>query len=111
MKVLVCGGRNYSNVDKMYSVLDTFPITTIISGHARGADQMAEMYADERDIAVEVYPADWSKHGKAAGFIRNKQMLDEGKPDLVVAFPGGKGTSMMVDIARKAGVTVEEIEE
>ena len=107
--VLVCGGRDYDNVDKMYSVLDELDMTEIISGHARGADQMAEMYADERGIDVTIFPAEWNKHGRAAGFIRNKQMLDEGQPDLVVAFPGGRGTANMVDLAKKAGVSVLEV--
>lgn len=109
MKALVCGGRDYSDADKLYSVLDSFPISKIISGHARGADQLAEMYADERNIPIEVYLADWKNLGKAAGFIRNKQMLVEGKPDIVIAFPGGKGTNMMVDIARKADTMVKVI--
>jgi UDP-N-acetylmuramoylalanine-D-glutamate ligase len=60
-------------------------------------------------IPVETYEADWDTHGKAAGPIRNKRMLDEGKPDLVVAFPGGRGTANMISQARKAGVEVIEV--
>lgn len=108
-KVLVCGGRDYSDIHRMYSVLDDLDMSEIISGHATGADQMAEMYADERGIDATIFPAEWNKHGKAAGFIRNKQMLEEGQPDLVVAFPGGRGTQMMMDIARKAGISVLEV--
>lgn len=54
------------------------------------------------------FPADWDKYGKSAGYIRNQQMLDEGCPDYVVAFPGGAGTNMMKRIASKAGVPVIE---
>ena len=61
-------------------------------------------------MPVSIYPADWDKHGKAAGPIRNKQMIDEGKPDLVIAFPGGRGTAGAVRLAKFAGVTVRVVE-
>lgn len=83
---------------------------TIISGGAKGVDSVALDWALINWVPFEEYKADWKTYGKKAGFIRNKQMLDEGKPDLVVAFPGGKGTKMMVNIARKAGVEVREIQ-
>src|SRR5688572_16446636 len=86
------------------------PAVTIISGEADGADSIATDWAVINWTGYEGYPADWKTHGKAAGYIRNKQMLEEGKPDLVIAFPGGRGTAMMVDIAKKAGVEVIEIE-
>ena len=57
-----------------------------------------------------MYPADWDTHGRGAGPIRNKQMLEEGKPDLVIAFPGGKGTANMIGQAKEAGIPVREIE-
>jgi hypothetical protein len=73
-----------------------------------GADYFAEMWCDRRHVAHEQYPADWEQYGKAAGMMRNRQMLEEGKPDLVVAFhddiAASKGTKNMVDIARAAGV-------
>jgi PP-loop superfamily ATP-utilizing enzyme len=114
MKVLVCGGRDWSDTKKTYDTLDKinkeYGIDVIIEGDARGADRMAGYWARKNRIDLKLYPADWDKYGKAAGYIRNQQMLDEGKPDLVVAFPGGKGTAMMVDIARKAGVHVIEVQ-
>jgi len=76
----------------------------IIHGGARGADKCADEWAVVNWCRFQEYPADWVKYGKAAGFIRNKQMLVEGKPDLVIAFPGGRGTAMMVKLAREAGV-------
>ena len=117
LRVLVCGGRDYHNVEEFYEVLNwvdgswesadsTGPISTIISGHARGADQLAEKYANEKNIPLEIYPAQWDVYGKSAGVIRNQEMLDEGQPDLVVAFPGGKGTAHMVKIAKKANAEV-----
>jgi predicted Rossmann-fold nucleotide-binding protein len=56
-----------------------------------------------------IFPANWPKHGKGAGFIRNQQMLNEGKPDLMIAFPGGKGTADMIEKAIKAGIKVIEV--
>lgn len=109
MRVLICGGRDYSDIAEMYRILGVLPISVVISGHAKGADQMAEMYANERGLAVEIYPADWEKHGKRAGPIRNIQMLDEGKPDMVVAFPGGKGTAHMVKIAKERDIFVAKV--
>lgn len=81
----------------------------IIAGKAKGADSGAVDWAVVNWVSFKEYPADWSKYGKRAGYIRNKQMLEEGKPDLVIAFPGGRGTAMMVDLAKKAGVEVIEV--
>ena len=111
MKVLVCGGRDFNDQPFLYGVLDSFgfgPITTIIHGAARGADSMAGKWARDRKIPELVFPADWNLYGKQAGPIRNQQMLDQGQPDIVVAFPGGRGTAHMISIASKAGVIVYE---
>lgn len=86
------------------------PDVFVISGKARGADTLAIDWAVVNWQDYKEFPADWEKYGKSAGYIRNQQMLDEGKPDIVVAFPGGAGTRMMVNIARKAGVEVLEVE-
>lgn len=110
MKVLVCGGRYFTDYTLLEDALaDLPPITHIIHGGARGADSLADRFADENFIWCTEFKADWGKHGKAAGPIRNQQMLDEGKPDLVVAFPGGVGTADMVRRAKKAGVKTIEI--
>lgn len=113
MRVLVCGGRNYADTEKMYAFMDRIHkdlnITTVIEGDARGADRMAGYWARKNKIDNLKFPADWDKHGRAAGLLRNKQMLEKGKPDLVIAFPGGRGTANMVFIAREAGVEVVEV--
>lgn len=116
MRVLVCGGRDYANWDCVQAVFDKLhhdtPITTIISGGAKGADTLGEKWAATRSIQVARYPAKWKEYGKAAGWIRNQQMLDEGKPNLVVAFPGGRGTQDMKDRTMKAtGVELAVIHE
>ena len=81
----------------------------IIAGGATGADTVAIEWAVVNWCKFKEYEAEWDKYGKAAGHIRNKQMLEEGKPDIVIAFPGGKGTENMKAQARLAGVQVMEI--
>ena len=72
---------------------------------------MAQEWAEARGVPCEVYLANWAELGRKAGPIRNQQMLDEGRPTLVVAFPGGRGTADMIRRARSAGVEVIEIGE
>lgn len=81
----------------------------VIEGAARGADQLAHEWAYGSGVPNDRYPADWDAFGNFAGPKRNKAMLDEGNPDLVIAFPGGAGTRNMIRQARKAGVEVVEI--
>jgi hypothetical protein len=126
-KVLVCGGRDYGwKVEngvkiqddtakrKLYRALDTLLRAieeegrnlVLIHGAATGADSLSDGWARQCEVEIEAYPADWDTHKRAAGFIRNSQMLKEGKPNLVLAFPGGRGTAMMVSLAEKNGVVV-----
>ena len=101
------------------------PDLEIISGMAMGADTVAVDWASSNWVKVHCFPAEWTdlSHPDAvirkrqdgtlydakAGFRRNTKMLVEGQPDLVLAFPGGKGTAMMVKLARDSGVAVEEL--
>ncbi len=110
MRVLVCGGRDFSDTAWLYRVLDDLAkretIDCIIEGDARGADRIAGYWAKKNRVDLKLFPADWAGNGKAAGPIRNQQMLDEGRPDLVIAFPGGVGTRDMVTRAKTASVQV-----
>lgn len=115
-RVLVCGGRDYRDQATVDRVLDGLlpSMKLLIHGAATGADSCAQHWARTRmaegaDILVDLYPPDWKRHGRAAGHIRNAEMLAQGKPDLVVAFPGGRGTENMVTRAIAAGVTVWRI--
>jgi YspA, cpYpsA-related SLOG family len=116
MRVLVCGGRGFYDwrllEQTLYELNKEDEINDLIHGGANGADSLAHQWGLYNGVSIHAFPADWEKYGKAAGPIRNKQMLDEGKPDLVVAFigPGSKGTRNMVDQAKKAGVPVKEVE-
>ena len=114
MKVIICGGRTFSDMAKMVDELHQFqsvygPITHVIAGGAPGADRLADKWAMERNIPRTITPADWDKHGTAAGPMRNVRMLKEGKPQWVIAFPGTAGTRHMVKIARKAKISVHEV--
>lgn len=110
MRVLVCGGREYRDVDRVKNTLTEIhrlkPITCIIEGGARGVDHYAAQWGDEHNLGRLTFYADWAKHGKAAGPIRNQAMIDEGQPVLVIAFPGGRGTTDMVRRAKAAGIEV-----
>lgn len=78
----------------------------MIHGAARGADTLAAQWAQARGVPIEAYPANWARDGRIAGPIRNRHMLACGRPDGVVAFPGGRGTIDMVAIAEAAGLKV-----
>lgn len=111
MKAIVCGGRDYLNKIFIFKELDKLNVTCIVTGGATGADQIAEDYAIYKNIKLIVHRAKWSEHGKAAGPIRNKKMLTEENPDIVIAFPGGRGTADMISQAKNFGVKVLEIVE
>jgi hypothetical protein len=107
-RILVCGGRYYGDRYKVCSVLDSATKAVgdviIIHGAATGADTLAAEWAKDRGFEAEAYPADWAKYKKSAGFVRNTLMLKQGRPKLVIAFPGGIGTKMMIGLAEKANV-------
>ena len=112
MRVLVCGSRDWRDAPELERVLDKVAsvvrVDTVIEGEARGADLMARAWAESRGIALAPYPAEWDQLGKAAGHIRNSRMLEDGRPDLVIAFPllSSRGTFDMISLARHAGVPV-----
>ena len=111
MRLLVCGGRDFSDREHAYRTLDRLArahqIDVVIEGDARGADRIAGYWARVRKIDNLKFRADWATHGPAAGPIRNQRMIDEGKPDLVLAFPGGSGTADMLKRARAAGIPIQ----
>lgn len=118
IKVLVCGGRDYTKYHRVLSVLEEIhkhrTIGQIISGHARGADKLGERWAKLRKVDLRIFEVskeEWELHGKKAGILRNQRMLEEGKPNLVVAFPGGRGTADMIERSKKAGVPVVRVED
>ena len=111
MKLLVCGGRTYLNFARIKEEVKKLDPEVIVHGNANGADKTAGIVAENLGIPCEVYPANWKKYGPSAGPIRNQQMLDEAKPDMVLAFPGGKGTADMIRRAKKVNIQVVEVED
>jgi hypothetical protein len=112
-RVLVCGGRDYADIPRVFNVLESYDVdytfTLLIHGGAPGADKAACKWARSMKVPIQSFPANWKVYGKAAGPIRNRRMLVEGKPNLVIAFPGGRGTADMVKQAKEHGIEVIEI--
>ena len=111
MRVLICGSRSWSNTSRLWEVMAWLPDNAIvIHGGCRGADLIAADTAKKFGMVTVEYKADWAKHGNAAGPIRNQQMLDDGKPDLVIAFAEDvsvtRGTADMVRRSKAAGLPV-----
>lgn len=112
MKVLVCGGRDFQERRMVFRAMDLlhslYRVTMLISGKAKGADQLGIDWAHGAGVLVKEYPAEWATHGNAAGPIRNRVMLHVGDPDYVVVFPGGRGTADMRRISEAAGKPIWE---
>ena len=108
MKILVCGSRDWNDYPTLVREVEKHNPTKIIHGDAPGADQLAWDVARQLELPCRAYPAQWTKYGRSAGPKRNQHMLDEEKPDLVLAFPlpQSKGTWDMVRRARKQGFKV-----
>lgn len=109
-KFIVCGGRDFHGRARVFAVLDAALAAyaddlMIVHGGARGADSIAGEWCSSRMVPCLIVPAQWEKHGKAAGAIRNREML-RWNVSGVIAFPGGRGTADMIAAARSAGVTV-----
>ena len=101
MKVAVVGSRGFSDYKLLSETLDKIKITLIISGSAKGADTLGEQYAKDNGIETKIFKPDWEKHGKAAGMLRNTDIINEA--ELVVAFWDGssKGTLDSINKAKK----------
>lgn len=111
MRIVVTGGRTYSDAAMVYDVLDALNPMTVMVGDAAGADAIARDWAVDRERDMFVYKADWDANGKAAGPMRNKKMLvDAGLHAVVIAFPGGKGTEHCVKQAKAFNMIVLRVE-
>jgi len=116
MRILVCGDRKWDDMPFINKILREYWFDAqefgddfvIIHGAAKGADSIAGEIARKQGVKEEEFPAEWNKHGKAAGPIRNQKMLDIGKPNLVLAFhdniDSSKGTRDMIAKAKRAGI-------
>jgi len=116
MRVLITGGRQFGKTQMLYDTLDQLHIEVgidvVIHGGARGADTMAGQWAKSRGVDVLRFPIsneDWDRYGNMAGRVRNAQMLREGKPTILVAFPGGNGTRDMRHKVDHAGLPMVRV--
>lgn len=111
-RVLVAGTREGVEDALIDTELARLAPDVILCGDCRGVDKQAASWARVHDVELVTFPADWRSHGRAAGPIRNQQVYDEGKPDLVVAFPitGSRGTFDMIRRAERAGVAVRIVD-
>ena len=111
MKVLVCGGRNFTDTYLVEQAMSQLPVkpTVVIHGEAKGADTLGKRWAMYNGIFAVGIPALWDAHGnRGAGPKRNQAMIDIMRPDYCVAFPGGGGTRDMIDRCKSAGIPTWE---
>lgn len=110
MIVVVTGGRDYADWETVNRVLSEvhseYEIDLVVHGAASGADSLADTWAKENGVRRYPCPAEWDRLGRRAGPIRNRYMLDTFRPDLVVAFPGWKGTADCIKAAEERGIRV-----
>jgi hypothetical protein len=111
-RILICGDRNWVNGPFIFHTLSKIQqeqgVEVVIEGEANGADKLGATAARMLNVPVLKFPANWQKHGKSAGPIRNRKQLKEGAPDLVLAFhndiANSKGTKDMVRISLQAKI-------
>lgn len=105
---VIAGGRDFQLLLPHFQWLDhlkdsAFDITEVVSGCAPGADAGGEEWAKLRNIPVKRFPAEWDRHGRAAGPLRNeamaKYLASKTPKGIVILFPGGKGTANMASCA------------
>jgi hypothetical protein len=108
MKTIIAGSRivnSYAEVKKAI-VESGFDIDTVISGHAQGADHWGELYAQQNNIDLVIFPANWGKYGKSAGMIRNEKMADYADALIAIWDGESRGTLGMIKLAQKKGLKV-----
>lgn len=118
MRILICGATYFLDYDHLHDTLirifleKNIQNPVIISGMAKGADTLAVDFAMQYGYECLKFPADWARYGKGAGPVRNQQMIDEGKPDLIIAFPmqSSRGTRDMINRGLMQDVEVIVIE-
>ena len=114
--VLVTGGRDFNNRQLVYEELDRDihvadrSYALVIHGGATGVDSLAADWAHKNGVHTARVDALWEVYGKAAGPLRNAAMASL-YPDVLLAFPGGKGTESMIRIAHDLGIYVERVTE
>ncbi len=109
-RIIICGGRDFNDYERLKERCDYLmqflrkSDIIILCGKARGADTLGERYALENNIKIEYYPADWDKYGKSAGYIRNKEMVDNATSAICFWNGKSKGTAHTIELCKKKGI-------
>lgn len=108
MKTIIAGSRAITDYETICQAVAHFneDITEVVSGCARGVDTLGEQWAQMRQVPVKRFPADWNKHGKSAGYIRNRQMAEYAEALIAVWDGKSRGTKNMIEEAKKRGLLV-----
>lgn len=111
VKLVICGSRDFADYPRLCTFMDNQVLRAlrpdfILSGSARGADALGERFARDRRIPLQLFPADWDRHGRSAGYIRNEEMI--GAATHLVAFWDGqsRGTHHAINFAHRRGIPV-----
>lgn len=114
MKLIVAGSREFGNYQLLSKHLDEinskYSITEIVSGTAKGADSLGELYAKEHSIPIKKFPANWNKYGKSAGYIRNKDMAHYADACICFWINKSKGTGHMINLAKEYKIRLRVVE-
>lgn len=115
-KVIIAGSRSFADYEKLKSICDSIlpnqysePRISILSGTSSGSDSLGERYANERGYTLNIYPANWEQYGKAAGPIRNRQMVEDADAAIIFWDGQSKGTKNLIEQANKRGLKVRTI--
>ncbi|SFT93279.1 Protein of unknown function [Kosakonia arachidis] len=113
MRVLICSGRFYADIHTLTRILDLYTrtqtIDVLIHGGHHALGRAIETWARDKDIHIIRYPANWALHGKYAETRRNLFMLEDSRPDVLLAFPGGEDTAECIKMAQNIGIRVIEV--
>ena len=113
IKVIIAGGRDFHDYSLLESMCDLafkrYGQIEVVSGCAKGADELGERYANERGHLIKRFPADWDKYGKSAGYRRNNEMADYAGALLAFWDGSSKGTQHMINLAKNKGLAVKVI--
>lgn len=108
MRTIIAGSRGFNNYDDIVTAIEMagWKPTVVLSGAAKGADRLGEIWAERNGVPVEKFPADWNRWGRQAGYIRNAYMLGHGEALIALWDGESRGTKDVIFKALKAGMPV-----
>lgn len=113
MKLIIAGTRTFTDYQMFKTLLHYFinvlDITEVVSGAAKGVDELGELFAQNQKLPVKIFKADWTTHGKSAGPKRNKQMAEYADALFAICINGSRGTLNMIQQAKEKGLKVYEV--